>query len=124
MVTMLGHPGYLNHLGCLSNTNPQVISATPVPSHRGQPSSKATPVPIPAHSDVDGVLVGRHVEDQLGCAITLGGDETLEAISLDGDTWSWGLIGVSDVDLQGMRCDMRTLHGDMSLKTCHLVPSR
>lgn len=118
MVTMLaiilGHPGHLSDVGCLSNPNPQVTSTTPVPSHLGHPSSKANPVPVPTHSDGDGVPVGRHVEDQLGCAITLGGDETLEAISLDGDTRSRGLIWVSDVDLQGMRCDMRTLYGDMA----------
>ena len=83
---------------------------TPVPSHLGHPSSKTTPVPVPTHGDGDGILVGRHVEDQLGCAITLGGDETLEAIGLDGDTRSRGLIWVSDVDLQGTRCNMRTRH--------------
>lgn len=114
MVTMpavvLGHPGHLSHLGCLSNPKPQVTSTTPVPSH---PSLKATPVSSPTHSDGDAVLVGRHVEDQLGCAITPGGDNTLEAISLDGDTWSWGLIWVGDVDLQGMWCDMRTC-GDIA----------
>lgn len=96
----LGRSGHHSHLDCLPN--PQVTSPTPVPSHLGHPSPKVTLVPITTHSDGDGIPVGRHVEDQLGCAITLGGDKTLEAISLDGDTCSRGLIWVSDIDLHGM----------------------
>lgn len=101
MTTTIGHSRHLSH------HNAQVTSPPPRP-----PQLRCHPG-VPTHGDGDAVLVGRHVEDQPGRAVALGGHLALEAVGLDGDTRGRGLVGVGDVNLEGTPGDTGTLRGDV-----------